>query len=299
HLEIVKTTTSRSYTEALILGCFEACRHLQHSDAPVISVEFPLFFLILLQEAKALTSLQEIMNLSVFIALIVHVAGMAHCFQTSRDTSDCRSKSINTILYARPQTRSSEVHKNILSRRTTNDFEPTLPTNWEKALERAINAAIYAPNHKRTEPWRFYLLGPKSIESVCQINAGIVSATKGVEAGDKKMKRWLQMPGWLVVTCVKVQNGPQVMDDPMSLAREDYAACCCAIQNLCLSLHSQGIATKWTTGAVNFDERFAEAVGFCRDKEYTVGTIWFGKAVQKPQPPAKKLGLKDVLRKVD
>lgn len=107
------------------------------------------------------------------------------------------------------------------------------------------------------------------------------------------------MPGWLVVTCVKGQDGPQVMDDPMSLAREDYAACCCAIQNLCLSLHSQGIATKWTTGAVNFDERFAEAVGFSRDEEYTVGTVWFGKAVQKLQPPAKKLGLKDVLRKVD
>ena len=66
------------------------------------------------------------------------------------------------------------------------------------------------------------------------------------------------------------------MEDPMGVAREDYAACCCAVQNFCLSLNAQGLGTKWTTGAVNFDERFPEAVGFDYDEEYTVGTIWFG-----------------------
>lgn len=56
--------------------------------------------------------------------------------------------------------------------------------------------------------------------------------------------------GWLVVTCVKQSEDADdsMSKDPMSLAREDYAACCCAVQNLCLSLHSQGLGTKWTTG---------------------------------------------------
>jgi hypothetical protein len=54
------------------------------------------------------------------------------------------------------------------------------------------------------------------------------------------------------------------MNNPMSQSREDYAATCCAIQNLW---------TKWTTGAVNFDERFAKDVGFDGGKEYIVGTL--------------------------
>ena len=112
---------------------------------------------------------------------------------------------------------------------------------------------MYAPNHKRTEPWRFYLLGPKAIEKVCKLNAELVSSAKGEAAGKKKLDRWLGLGcGWLVVTCVK-QSGDADdggMEAPMSLARENYAACCCAVQNLCLSLQSQGLGTKWTTGEI-------------------------------------------------
>jgi hypothetical protein len=31
---------------------------------------------------------------------------------------------------------------------------------------------------------------------------------------------------------------------------EDYASCCAAVQNVLLSLHSEGIASKWATGDV-------------------------------------------------
>jgi nitroreductase len=205
----------------------------------------------------------------------------------------------------------------LLSRRTINDFATTLPDQWEEALERAIEAATYAPNHKRTEPWRFHLLGKRSIKRVCELNSKLVAAQKGKEAGKKKLKRWLAMPGWLVVTCAVqksrnsiINNSEKVdddddeiilsssMDDPTGMAREDYAACCCAVQNLCLSLHADGIGTKWTTGPVNFDPRFAKAVGLSSE-EYVVGTIWFGTAENIPKPPAKKLSVADVLIKHD
>ena len=70
----------------------------------------------------------------------------------------------------------------LLSRRTINDFEPELPENWEAALVRAVEAATYAPNHKRTEPWRFHLLGPEAAARVCELNAEIVAESKGAEA---------------------------------------------------------------------------------------------------------------------
>jgi nitroreductase len=184
----------------------------------------------------------------------------------------------------------------LLSRRTVNDFKPTLPDGWDDALRRAVRAATYAPNHKLTEPWRFHLLGPEAVRQVCELNAELVSGKKGAEAGAKKLKRWLAVPGWLVATCVRsgMRSAGSTMDEPGGVLREDYAACCCAVQNLCLSLHADGIGTKWTTGAVNFDERFAAAAGL-PDDEYVVGTIWFGEAEKQPNAPRKRLSVDNVL----
>lgn len=183
------------------------------------------------------------------------------------------------------------------TRRTINSFKPVLPDNWEQTLENAIQSAIYAPNHKRTEPWRFHLLGPETIRGVCELNAAIVTEKKGPKAGEAKLKRWLEMPGWLVVSC-KTEGGTGGMADPAGIEREDYAAVCCAVQNLCLSLHNAGMGTKWTTGPVNFDEKFNEIVGLEKD-EYVVGTIWFGEAEAEPDAPPKKKKIEDVLRKTN
>jgi nitroreductase len=199
------------------------------------------------------------------------------------------------------QTQAQAFHDTLLSRRTINEFEPVLPNYWEMYLDEAVEAATYAPNHKRTEPWRFHLLGTHAIQRVCELNAALVTRKKGPEAGEKKLKRWLAMPGWLVVTQVidseESENDTKYTSDPTSVTREDYAACCCAVQNLCLSLHANGIGTKWTTGPVNFDDRFAEAAGLS-ENELVVGTIWFGKPSGKPPlPPKKRKTLADVFVK--
>ena len=232
------------------------------------------------------TSLLIAINLFVF----------SHAFQSTQSIH-FQTKAIRIKLNARPQTSSKYVHTNILTRRTINNFESTLPSNWEGALQKAIESAMHAPNHKRTEPWRFYLLGPEAIDKVCKLNADMISSKKGVDAGEAKYQRWKDMPGWLVVTCCKSEDDD--MNSPTSLAREDYAACCCAVQNICLSLHAQGMGTKWTTGAVNFEEGFAEAIGFDYSEEYTVGTIWFGNPVDEPATPGKKFGFDKVYIKTD
>lgn len=199
------------------------------------------------------------------------------------------------------QSPTEDLHSLLLSRRTINDFEPTLPEGWEKSVHRAIEAARHAPNHKRTEPWRFHLLGSKSVRRVCELNAELVAAKKGTEAGQKKLERWLAMPGWLVVTQVidDDDEGNSSFDVPNGLLREDYAACCCAVQNLCLSLHWDGLGTKWTTGPVNFDPRFGDAVGNLPTNEKVVGTIWFGKASKTPSVPQKRLSVDDILCRHD
>ena len=117
--------------------------------------------------------------------------------------SPCPSHSELTLSDSNePQVQAEALQALLLSRRTVNDFDEALPAGWESALERAVNVATFAPNHKRTEPWRFHLLGPQAIAKVCALNAQLVAEKKGPEAAEKKLARWMQIKGWLVVTQV-------------------------------------------------------------------------------------------------
>jgi nitroreductase len=132
------------------------------------------------------------------------------------------------------------------SRRTIHLFASEPPPR-ELLLE-AIDLARWAPNHRLTEPWRFYLLGSETAEAVARLNADLVAEKRGEEAGRKKLERWQSMPGWFVVTS-------RCAEDPIT-TQENYAACCCAVQNLMLYLWSEGVGVKWGTGAVTRDPRF-------------------------------------------
>jgi nitroreductase len=190
----------------------------------------------------------------------------------------------------------NDIYKIITTRRTINAFEPELPVDWETILKKSIGAAITAPNHKRTEPWRFYVPNRDVIKSICELNASIVAkGSGGSKSAEAKLKKWLNVPGWVVVTCIKEGEDEHVnMDDPKGRQRENYAAVCCAIQNMCLSLHADGLGTKWTTGKVNFHEEFNTLVGIPKT-EFVVGTIWFGTPSKIPSPKATKMSIEDVL----
>lgn len=152
------------------------------------------------------------------------------------------------------------------SRRTINLYLQTpVP---EKLVRSAIEAATWAPNHHVTEPWRFYLLGKKSIGNCVNLIRDIVTEKKDADAGEFKAMQWAEKPGWLVVSCR--QSDDEIMQ------REDFAACAAAVQNLMLYLWKAGVGSKWTTGDITRDPRFFDIVGINADQERIVGLIWYG-----------------------
>ncbi len=161
----------------------------------------------------------------------------------------------------------------IRGRRSVDNFTPDMPD--PERVREAIALARWAPNHRLTQPWRFYLLGEESQIAIIDLNSRLLRETQGEAAAAKKRERWQTMPGWLAVTCA-------THDDPL-IAREDYAACACAIQNLMLYLHSAGVASKWTTGAVTRVPEFLHILGADPAAEYTVALIWYGYAKRTPR----------------
>lgn len=170
------------------------------------------------------------------------------------------------------------VSEALAGRRTVNNFDPNKKVD-DGVVEGAIGAAILAPNHKMTEPWRFILLGNETISEIASLNAAEI-AKKDPVKGEKKKERWQAIPGWCVVTSNKSDGGLQ--------EREDYAATCCAIQNFMLSLWAEGVGTKWTTGPITRTPEFAKLCGVDQTKEEVVGCIWYGIPSSKETMSAPK-----------
>jgi nitroreductase len=143
----------------------------------------------------------------------------------------------------------------------------------------AIDVARWAPNHKLTQPWRFYLIGPQTRRGVTDLAVELDVAKKGERAGPIRRARLDGVPGFLALTARRSDNA--------LTEREDYAACCCAAQNLALYLWQRGIGTKWTTGGITRDPRFYAFLGIDATKESVVGLIWYGKPKVVPTQERK------------
>jgi len=154
----------------------------------------------------------------------------------------------------------------------------------QSLVNEAIEVATWAPNHHVTEPWHFYVLGEASKERCLDLCREIVTAKVGEKAGDFKRQSWSEKPGWLVVTCQR--SGDEV------LQKEDYAACCAAVQNLILYLWKAGVGSKWTTGDITRDARFFDIVGIDEAEVFVVGLIWYG--YPKLTPTQSRKGVSEV-----
>ena len=141
------------------------------------------------------------------------------------------------------------VAETIRQRRTVKQF---LPQPVPRALvEELIELAVWAPNHRLTEPWRFYVLEDAAkaelgtiaaqitVEKILGSGGELVTATR---KGEEAAATWRAVPTLLYVTALRDAN-PE-MDE------ENYGAVCCALQNFALAAHAAGIGTSWSSGAV-------------------------------------------------
>ena len=148
------------------------------------------------------------------------------------------------------------------------------------AVDRALEAAILAPNHFLSEPWRFYQCGVETIKKFAELNTD-------------KAAQFLAVPGMMVVSL----KSKHKLDEKLGL--EDHAAVSCAVQNFMLSLHAEGVASKWMTGAMMIPpDKIMEVVG-APDDEKMMAVVWFGYAGEKKSDaPKRKLGVAGVYTKL-
>ena len=175
----------------------------------------------------------------------------------------------------------------ILTRRSIKRFTDRPVTRDE--IGQLINAAVHAPNHKLTQPWRFYVLGPDARRAY----GTALGNRKAKKAADEAAAREIvqktadehaSLPAMLAVA--------MKLADTAEVREEDFAATFMAIQNLALTAHAMGLGTHIRTGAVLDDPAARAAVG-APEGERVVATIHLGQPAELP-PMRPRIEASDV-----
>lgn len=148
-------------------------------------------------------------------------------------------------------------------------------------IEMLLAAAISAPNHRLTQPWRFYVLGPEAREAYGRALGERKARkqedpAKGRTVRDTVAREHRELPAMLVVAVVRNEN-PETHE-------EDVAAAMMAVENIALAAVELGLGTHIKTGAVMQDPAARAAAGV-RDDEQIVAIINVGEPAEVP--PAK------------
>jgi nitroreductase len=137
-------------------------------------------------------------------------------------------------------------------------------------LKHLLELAIWAPNHKITEPWRFSVLPKRSFP---QLRAAVQAAADSEKARAKLPKLMEIIDGAGAAIAVRQVCSP----DNAEREREDFAACAIACQHIQLGAWERGWASYWTTSAAFLGGAMAEFWHVAAD-ETLIGVIFLGKA---------------------
>lgn len=153
-------------------------------------------------------------------------------------------------------------------------------------IEQILESGTYAPNHFRTEPWRFFVLTGDSRKELGEVFEKITTAnSEDPTTPDmvKKLERAKKNP---LRAPVIITVGVEPSSKKNVLIQEEYAAVHAAIQNMLLAAHALGLGAIWRTGAICYEKQVNEFFGMSERGEI-VGFIYLGYPDMKT-PQVKK-----------
>ncbi len=151
-------------------------------------------------------------------------------------------------------------------------------------IERLLEGAVLAPNHRMTQPWRFYVLGPEARRAY----GAALGARKAKKVEDPEAARAVvekvsateaALPA-VIAVAVTLDENPEIRE-------EDYAAAMMAAQNIMLAATAMGLGSHLKTGAVMDDPRARAAVGV-PEGQRIVALVQLGEPAAVPDAKTRK-----------
>jgi nitroreductase len=165
-----------------------------------------------------------------------------------------------------------------------------------EVVERLLECAVRAPNHKLTEPWRFAVLTGPARDHYADIRARhrlkryTDPLSPEAKAGADKVRRESRdTPVYIIV---------MVANNPDDITREeDYAATMMAVANLMIAAQSLGLGTYLKSGGVMRDPELMKLARVPQDHRI-VGLVSLGYPAEK-DPPRRRKSASELTRWVE
>jgi nitroreductase len=127
-------------------------------------------------------------------------------------------------------------------------------------IQRLLECAVRAPNHKLTEPWRFTVLTGAARDRYAELRAALrlarytdPHAAEAREAADKQRREASNTP--IFIVALVAESGDETRRE------EDYAAVMMGIANLMIAAEASGLGTYLRTGGIMRDPGVIGLVG--------------------------------------
>ena len=174
----------------------------------------------------------------------------------------------------------TNVLETLRARRSIRQFSPREITREE--IESMLDAAVTAPNHRLTQPWRFYVLGPQARHAYGLALGNrkakkIEDATAADTMRNNVANEHMALPLMIAVAMVE--------DPSQEIREEDLAATNMAVQNISLAAVHLGLGTHIKTGAIMNDPA-ARAALTIPDNQRVIAVINVGEP--SVVPPGKE-----------
>jgi len=172
-----------------------------------------------------------------------------------------------------------DVLEAIHTRRTIKSYRPDpVP---RAVIERVLEAAVWAPNHRLTEPWEFVVVTGTALQRLAglrrEMTAAFLTTQNGLSAeqvssqAEEGYRKAIAAPVTIAVSMAQHA-------DP-AIREEDYAATATAIQNMMLAAHGLGLGAFWSTNKL-IDYPPARALLGIADDRRIVGLVQLGYSAQ-------------------
>lgn len=132
-----------------------------------------------------------------------------------------------------------ETYEAIMTRRSIPKAGDAVPSRDQ--IQRLLDAAVVAPNHHLTEPWRFIVLGGDALKELGEVFAQHAERT----GGNVELARDLPRRAPVIITVIE---HPRIADSHVPEIEEHHAVGA-AMQNVLLAAHAAGLVAMIRTGA--------------------------------------------------
>lgn len=163
-------------------------------------------------------------------------------------------------------------------------------------VKKLLQLADWAPNHGKTEPWRFIVYTGKALESFGKAHADLYWAhtpePKRKKAKQEKLIQSAQRASHLIIVVMKRTENTRIP------VLEEIAAVSAAVQNILLGATALNIASFWSTGGMSHHPALKEFLKL-KEENIIMGMVYLGYTNQRTKEGKRTISLEEKTTWVD